>query len=137
MGESMIEKIQRIMKRPEQIRNICTSAHIHHGKCISGDSRVMLADGSVKAAKELLEEISKEGEIFKDNEDYTIFSPANKTEIFSLNKSTGKIEKKNIQHAWRLAGGKTIKVTLRNGFGIQTTPEHKYIAFKDGEFIEI
>jgi len=137
MGESMIEKIQRIMKRPEQIRNICTSAHIHHGKCVSGDSRIMLADGSVKAAKEIFEEISKEGEIFKDNEDYTIFSPANKTEIFSLNKSTGKIEKKNIQHAWRLAGGKTIKVTLRNGFGIQTTPEHKYIAFKDGEFIEI
>ena len=69
MGESMIEKIQRIMKRPEQIRNICTSAHIHHGKCISGDSIIMLADGNVKAAKELFEEISKEGEIFKDNED--------------------------------------------------------------------
>ena len=46
MGEIMIEKIQRIMKRPEQIRNICTSAHIHHGKTAFTDN-LMAAAGQM------------------------------------------------------------------------------------------
>jgi intein/homing endonuclease len=97
----------------------------------------MLTDGSIKTAKELFEEISINGEIFQGNEEQTVFTPKEKIEVFSLNKSTGKIEKKEIQHAWRLLGGKTIKIKLRNGFEIETTPEHKYIIFKDGEFDEI
>ncbi len=135
--ETQFEKIKRISKNQKQIRNICTSAHIHHGKCISGDSRLMLTDGSVKTAKELFEEISKNGDIFKETEEHTIFSPNKKVEVFSLNKETGKVEKKEIQHAWRLLGGKTIKIKLRNGFEIETTLEHKYIVSKEGNFEEI
>jgi len=134
--ETQAEKIKRISKIRKNIRNICTSAHIHHGKCVAGDSRLTLADGSLKTAKELFEEISTNGEIFQENEEHTIFSPKEKIEIFSLNKDTGKIEKKEIQHAWRLLGGKTIKVKLRNGLEIETTPEHKYIVFENGAFID-
>ena len=135
--ETQLQKIERISKNKKLIRNICTSAHIHHGKCISGDSRLVLSNGSVKTAKEIFEKISKRGAIFKENEEYTIFSPKEKIEIFSLNKDIGKIEKKKIQHAWRLIGGKTIKVKLRNGFEISTTPEHRYIVSKDGNFAEV
>ncbi len=46
MGEIMIDKIQRIMKFPEQIRNICTSAHIHHGKTAFTDN-LMAAAGQM------------------------------------------------------------------------------------------
>jgi len=134
--ESQLDRIKRISKLPEQIRNICTSAHIHHGKCIAGNSRLMLADGSVKTAKEIFEEISKNGALFRENEEHTIFSPNKKIEIFSLNKDNGKIEKKEVQHAWRLIGGKTIKIKLRNGFEITTTPEHKYVVLEKGGFIE-
>ncbi|PIO08646.1 elongation factor EF-2 [Candidatus Pacearchaeota archaeon CG10_big_fil_rev_8_21_14_0_10_34_12] len=130
--ESSIDKIKRLVSNQETIRNIATSAHIHHGKCVSGGSRLILADGSVKTAREIFEEISNNGEIYEENEEYTVFSPNKKIEVYSLNKETGKLEIKRLQHAWRLVGGNTIKINLRNGFEITTTPEHKYIVFDNG-----
>src|SRR3989344_1648767 len=134
--ETQFEKIKRISKIREQIRNICTSAHIHHGKCVAGNSRILLTDGSIKTAKEIFEDIVKEGKVVEEKDEHVVYTPNRKIEIFSLNKQTEKIEKKEIQHAWRLIGGKTIKVKLRNGFEIETTPEHKYIIFKNGEFVD-
>lgn len=128
----MAEKVARITKNPKFIRNICTSAHIHHGKCISGNSRLILAGGSVKTAQEIFEAASKNGKIYQDDDEHTIFIPKEQINIFSLNKKTGTLEKKPVQYAWRLNGGKTIKIKLRNGFEIATTPEHKYIAYRDG-----
>jgi len=130
--ETSLEKLKRLVQNQKNIRNIATSAHIHHGKCISGDSRLILKNGKIKTAKELYEEIADNGKIFQENEEHTIFSPNKKIEVFSLNKDTGNLEKKEIQYAWRLIGGKTIKIKLRNGFQIQTTPEHKYIVYRDG-----
>jgi len=130
--ETGLSKIGRLIGNQANIRNIATSAHIHHGKCISGKSRVMLTDGSVKSAKEIFEEIAVNGTVKEENEDHTVFSPSNKVEIFSLNRSTGKLEKRPIQHAWRLRGGNVIKIKLRNGFDIETTPEHKYIVYREG-----
>ncbi len=132
MAERMADKVARITKNPKFIRNICTSAHIHHGKCIAGSSRVLLADGHVLTAQEIFENVSENGEVYEENEDHTVFIPKNPINIFSLNKETKKIEKKQIQYVWRLTGGDTIKIHLRNGFEITTTPEHKYIAFRDG-----
>src|SRR3989344_7966469 len=100
--ESNIEKIRRLVSSQVNIRNIATSAHIHHGKCINGDSRISLANGSIKTAEEIFEEVSKEGTVVDENEEQTIFSPNKEIEIFSLNKSTGKIEKKLISRVWRL-----------------------------------
>ncbi len=132
MAKSMAEAVARITKNPKFIRNICTSAHIHHGKCISGDSRLVFADGSIRTAREIYEKVSNEGQVYKENDEHTVFIPKEEITIFSLNKSTKKLEKKPIQYAWRLQGGNTIKIKLRNGFEIATTPEHKYIVYRDG-----
>ena len=134
--EKKVEKIERLTNNQANIRNIATSAHIHHGKCISGDSRVMLSNGSVITARDIYEEVAKNGKIYKDNEEHTVFIPKDKITIFSLNKETGSIEKKPVQYVWRLKGGDTIKISLRNGFDIATTPEHKYIIFQNMKFIE-
>lgn len=40
MAERMVEKVLRIMKTPENIRNICTSAHIDHGKTTFSDNLI-------------------------------------------------------------------------------------------------
>ncbi len=134
--ETSLSKIQRLTSKQESIRNVATSAHIHHGKCIGGNSRVVLADGSIVSAKKIFEKIASNGTVYEENEDYTIYNPKEKVEIFSLNANES-IEKKEILHAWRLKGGETIKIKLRNGFEIITTPEHKYLSYKNGmEFIE-
>ena len=85
--ETSLQKIQRLISNQHNIRNVATSAHIHHGKCISGDSRVMLSDGSIRLAKNIFEEVSKDGEIHEENEDHTVYIPKKKIKIFSLNKS--------------------------------------------------
>lgn len=130
--ETSLEKIKRLTSNQKNIRNIATSAHIHHGKCVSGNSRLMITNGKIKTAKEIFEEAAKDGEIYEEDEIHTVFIPKTKIEIFSLNKKTGGIEKKPLQYAWRLQGGKTIKITLRNGFEITTTPEHKYVVLREG-----
>ena len=43
MAEKMAEAVQRITKNPKFIRNICTSAHIHHGKTAMTDNLIAAA----------------------------------------------------------------------------------------------
>ena len=43
MAEKMVEKVARITKNPKFIRNICTSAHIHHGKTAFTDNLLAAA----------------------------------------------------------------------------------------------
>ena len=47
--ETSLEKIERICKNQEQIRNICTSAHIHHGKTAFTDN--LLAAAGMMSSK--------------------------------------------------------------------------------------
>jgi len=43
MAEKMVEKMARMIKMPSNIRNICTSAHIHHGKTAFTDNLLAAA----------------------------------------------------------------------------------------------
>ncbi|MFH0869809.1 MAG: elongation factor EF-2 [archaeon] len=43
MGEKVTDKMARMMVRPHSIRNICTSAHIHHGKTAFTDNLLAAA----------------------------------------------------------------------------------------------
>src|SRR3989344_9145509 len=40
MAEKMIDKVFKAMSVPERIRNICTSAHIDHGKTTFSDNLI-------------------------------------------------------------------------------------------------
>ena len=129
------EKVMKLMHQTEKIRNVGVAAHIDHGKCVGGDSRVVLDDGEIMNAEELFN-FSKNNGIKAFDENGTIIYDISKLGLktFSLNKKSKKLEKKTISHAWKLIGGDVIKLSLRNGFGIKTTPEHKYVVFEDFEF---
>ena len=137
--EARIDRMRRLAGNPKNIRNIATSAHIHHGKCIAPETRLLLADGGWMTAENLFEAAEKQGSIARKNEQETVYDISQikkKLEIFSLNKETGRIEKKALSHAWKLQGGSAIRVGLRNGASVKTTPEHKYLVLEDLEFVE-
>src|SRR3989344_5487386 len=75
-------EIKELAKVPERIRNICTSAHIHHGKCIDGKSRLILANGEIKTAEQIYQLAEQKGQKFEEKEEHTIYdvSKANKEE---------------------------------------------------------
>ena len=49
MGERQVDRMARMTSRPASIRNICTSAHIHHGKTAFTDN--LLAAAGLMAEK--------------------------------------------------------------------------------------
>ena len=73
-----LEKIKELIKNTDNIRNICTSAHIHHGKCVSGSTQLMLTNGDILTAKELFERSQKIGSKFKENDEELIYDVYNK-----------------------------------------------------------
>ena len=133
--EYVVDEVVKMMNKVENIRNIAIVAHVDHGKCVSGDTRLVLTDGRVVAASELYSEIAKKGRAVKLEEAEKIYL-ADGIKVFSLNKEKAKIEQKPLTHAWKLRGGRTIRVLLRNGAQASTTPEHKYIALEGMGFAE-
>lgn len=137
MAEDHIERMKRLSAKQENIRNIATSAHIHHGKCVAPATRLHLTDGQLCTAEQLYAQSQKIGKKVQDTTQETVYDITGKEfSVFSLNKETGRMEKKEISHAWKLAGDMAIKVTLRTGLTTTTTPEHKYLVLKDMNFVE-
>ncbi len=135
--EEMVALAEKLMADRENIRNIGTVAHIDHGKCVSPDTRLQLADGQLVRAEQLFEILKSDSAIAQQDSDQTVFDVSQKNFIiFSLNKSTGQVEKKAISHAWKLSGGKTLRVQLRNGLWVETTPEHKFVTFNGIDFVD-
>src|SRR5437867_8156872 len=52
--EDNIKRAEALLHKKEFIRNIGTAAHIDHGKCLNGESRILLG-GEWIAAKDLFE----------------------------------------------------------------------------------
>lgn len=135
--EEMAKAAEILMMKQADVRNIGIVAHIDHGKCVSPNTRLLFADGSIETAETIFENLSKKGKIVRENIGEVVCELTEEsTPIFSLNKETGIMEQRNISHVWKLKGGKTLKVKLRNGTQVETTPEHPYIVFNGQDFIE-
>ncbi len=130
--QDMTERIKEVMYHSEMIRNIAIIAHIHHGKCVSPEARIALADGNFVKAENLFNDYSKLGKIIKKDTETVIDIEKLGLNVFSLNKKTLKIEKKPIKYLWKLHGGDVLNIEVENGSAIKTTPEHKFLVFSNG-----
>ncbi len=135
--EAVVQHVQKLMGNKKNIRNMGIVAHVDHGKCVSGNTRLQLADGRVLKASELYFLLSQNAAKIRHTATEQVYDTRlSGVNAFSLNKSTGKVEEKLIEFAWKLKGGKVIKVKLKNGSEVTTTNEHKYILIQNGNFIE-
>lgn len=133
--KTLAERIQEVMKNPERVRNIATSSHVHHGKCVSGDSLIFL-ENEVILAEQLFEKIKKLGKAAKITENEEVYEAPQ--EIYALTYEDGKVSKKRITHAWKLKNDDPlIQVELKDGRKIKVTPEHKFLVLKNEEIVEI
>jgi elongation factor 2 len=122
----MIERIKEVMYDPERIRNVATSSHVHHGKCVSADTLIFLENKTI-TAKELFEIAKKDGILVKKGleEVYKLLNP-----IKVLTYKDGRISKGLITHAWKIRNfDRLIEVETIDGRRIKVTPEHKFLIF--------
>ena len=135
--EDVARLAEKLMNKMENIRNIGIVAHIDHGKCVAPETRLQMADGSFIAARELFEKAALNGAKAKETPDEIVYSLNDEVKVFSVEKETGKIVARKISHAWKLKGGKTLVIALRNGMKISTTPEHKFLVCDGRDFSHI
>jgi signal recognition particle subunit SRP54 len=109
------------------------------GKCIHKDSIIPLADGRIKTIKEIYDEYATSGEDVLDD-GYKIDCLKNGPDVYSFNKSTLKIEKRQATTLWKLRKkSKLLKISLDNGnnHSIIVTPEHPFFILNNGEVMQV
>jgi len=100
------------------------------GKCISGDTPVILADGSLVKISELYSQAN--GKETKINKSETIIENPG-WEVLSLNTNNLKIEHKKIDYVYRQRyEGIIYEITTDSGRKIEVTPEHPFISINNG-----
>ncbi|MBI4257229.1 hypothetical protein HY626_04200, partial [Candidatus Uhrbacteria bacterium] len=104
------------------------------GKCLHGDSRVMLADGRLVQIRSLFEMAENSGgikEIWEDG--YCVRSLPEPIEILSMNPESLRIEKRIIDaFIKRTSPGFLLHIKTRSGKSIRTTHYHPFFTLKNG-----
>jgi signal recognition particle subunit SRP54 len=109
------------------------------GKCVHGESDIVLGSGEIISAESLYEtyrrlypeETLKDGTII-DISDAHLSVP-------SFNPKTLKMEFKKVTHLWKLAGKDLLNVFLDagNDASVKVTPEHPFFVLRNGELLQI
>lgn len=104
------------------------------GKCVTGDTPVLLGTGDTIPIQQLYEHyLNEDGFIEKDSEDETIIRLKKPIKVLSLDK--GKYVSGTSTHLYRGKSDVILKITTRTGRKIKVTPIHKLFRF-NGENIE-
>jgi len=133
MKKEMLERIKECMQNPERIRNVATSSHVHHGKCVSGETLIFLENGPI-TAKELFKIAKKEGILERKGleEVYKFKKP-----LSVLTYNNGVISRGMLTHAWKIENSdELIEVETKDGRRVRVTPEHKFLIFENGSVKE-
>ena len=109
------------------------------GKCVHGDSKIVLTSGEIISAEELYSNWSRK---IKENEleDGKIIDiTAEDLYVPSFNQGSLKIENKKVTHLWKLKKEELIEVKIDNGndYSIKVTPEHPFFVLRNGKVKKI
>ncbi len=109
------------------------------GKCVHGNSKVQLSDGSMPKIEELYNKYAKKLSMEMLEDESIIDINKENVLVPSFNPHTLKIENKIATHLWKLNKKELYEIHLDNGndFSIKVTPEHPFFVLRNGEVIQV
>jgi len=107
------------------------------GKSCDASTLVKLSDGGEIQIGRLVEEEIKKSKDIKKLDDGIYVNGNDSIEVISLNKNTGKVEKKKVSKFIRREGDILYKIKTGTGKEVKATGCHPVMTFKDGEIKSI
>src|SRR3990170_1025368 len=125
--EDNIKRAQTIIHDKSRIRNIGTAAHIDHGKCCHGDTKVWV-DGRWIRAEDLWARFADRPPVSNDQGADIRDVRSESLWTRSLELRSGETGFAQITHVWRLhATEPLVDIESRDGRRIRTTREHPFV----------
>ncbi|MDG6942113.1 MAG: translation initiation factor IF-2 [Nitrososphaerota archaeon] len=102
--------------------------HVDSGKCVSGETLLQSADGTIVEAKEAFETY-KSGEPIGMPDGVAYHALGLK--LISMGPD-GKTRPHEVSHVWKLRADVLIRVDTKAGYSVETTPEHRFLVVTEG-----
>jgi signal recognition particle subunit SRP54 len=137
--EELVEILGDARELPIKKQVIMMVGLYGQGKCVHGDSSIILESGEIIEAKKLYDKYKS----FKPQtqlEDGTIIDTSKeKLYVPSFNPKTLKTENKQVTHLWKLQGKDLLKIYLDagNDFSVSVTPEHPFFIMRKGKYLKV
>ncbi len=106
---------------------ISVLGHVDHGKCVTGDTEIALANGSIRPIKGIYDELSTKMPRVPDGRGDILDLSGADIKLLSLDE-TGAISARKASHIWRLKADKVVEVATRHGSRVKVTPEHPFFS---------
>lgn len=104
------------------------------GKCVTGNTPVLLSDGSLRKIEEIFEEVFKNGRIIELNENEVLIKPNKSIAVVSLNPDTLRFEHHDVSYVYRQRVREPLfEVLTKSGRSITVTGEHPFLTLEDGK----
>jgi intein/homing endonuclease len=104
------------------------------GKCLKGSELVRLSSGELKTIKSIVEDAFKKNKVLRCDDGFYAF--ADDVEIMTMD-SNLKIKPAKVSCVWkREAGDSNVRVKLRSGRSITSTPEHPFFVLNGLDIAE-
>src|SRR5437867_3344349 len=135
--EENIKKAEGLLHKKEYIRNIGTAAHIDHGKCVDGSSRILVDDEWIPAGA-LFGRFSDQPSARESQDEVVKDLHAVDVRVLSLDRGSKKFVESRVTHAWKLRAAEVLfRITVSGMKSVATTPEHKFLTWKNSGFDEV
>ncbi len=97
--------------------------HVDSGKCVSGETLLELADGSIIEARKAFEMFRLGAPV--ERPDGVVYK-ASGLKVLSV-EPDGSVIGRNVSHVWKLRSDRLVRVGTMAGYEVRTTPEHKFL----------
>jgi V/A-type H+-transporting ATPase subunit A len=105
------------------------------GKCVSGDTPLLLADGSIQTIEKVYKDAASQGEIEYSDENETLIKLKSPLKIYSF--YDGKVSESKSDYIYRGKSDSLLKIKTRTGKQVKITPVHKLFRLdEEGSIVE-